>query len=387
MSEKRKVVSVHQYDMTKQKKRCRKWTIVADYGERYANGRPKKSRSIFHGTYSEALAHADKIAEAISGGAAKPKSWTFESYSKHWNESRYAAGAIRKATRDKNARLLGAMSRYIGSVDLADLRPHMFEEAYIGMRSGDTASGKELSGTTLSCIHTVCLSCMEHARKSGIIAVNPLADGLCARPKPDTKEKSALRLSDAVELSMMLDHGNRYHVAIALMMECGLRRGEVCALRWGDIRDGMVCVMHSMEEDGTLGPVKGGRSRIVPLSDYARSILYEYRMHQETVLRVRYMLLDDEIHVMADEFGDPLRPHSLTRWWARHRASMGLPGWTLHQFRHTFCTNLAEAGVHPKVMQKLMGHSTERVTMQVYSHVHDEQLSDAIAAMDAIKGR
>ena len=69
----------------------------------------------------------------------------------------------------------------------------------------------------------------------------------------------------------------------------------------------------------------------------------------------------------------------------QNRDSFGLPGWTLHQFRHQFATNLAASDVHPKVMQQLLGHTTPVLTLQVYTHAHAGQGIEAIGAMDELK--
>ena len=54
----------------------------------------------------------------------------------------------------------------------------------------------------------------------------------------------------------------------------------------------------------------------------------------------------------------------------------------LHQLRHSFLTLAAQKGVHPSVMQKLSGHSTARITMEVYTHANME---DKRAAMDSLQ--
>ena len=54
----------------------------------------------------------------------------------------------------------------------------------------------------------------------------------------------------------------------------------------------------------------------------------------------------------------------------------------MHSLRHTFATRCIEKGVQPKSLQKMLGHSTIQVTMDLYVHVTDEQLSDEIEKMN-----
>jgi integrase len=70
---------------------------------------------------------------------------------------------------------------------------------------------------------------------------------------------------------------------------------------------------------------------------------------------------------------------------ARSRAlRYGLPHITLHGLRHTWATLALERGIHPKVVQERLGHSTIAITLGIYSHVsptlHDEA-AQAVAEM------
>jgi integrase len=59
-----------------------------------------------------------------------------------------------------------------------------------------------------------------------------------------------------------------------------------------------------------------------------------------------------------------------------------IPTANFHAIRHTFATRLLEAGVHPKVVAELLGHSDVSVVLNTYSHVLPELKEQAIAAMD-----
>lgn len=85
--------------------------------------------------------------------------------------------------------------------------------------------------------------------------------------------------------------------------------------------------------------------------------------------------------MVCDAHGRALKPNAVTHWWARHRAEYGCDGVTLHELRHSYITSLARAGVHPRVMQDLAGHSSPRVTMEIYAHV---TLADKRAAVRSL---
>ena len=94
--------------------------------------------------------------------------------------------------------------------------------------------------------------------------------------------------------------------------------------------------------------------------------------------------IDGSVAIVADGDGNRIRPSGFGHWWNKHRGGFALEGWTLHELRHSFLTMAAEQGVHPSVMQKLAGHSTSRLTMEVYTHVQMDAKREAMSALDAV---
>ena len=376
--------TVEQVDKSKARGKCRKWRIRVRTDERYPSGRFRYVKKQFEGTLTEATAEAQRWADAIaSRSEALPSRWTFDEWAAHVDDAKLAAGAIAKRTHDKNSNLRAAYRPHIGGVKICDLTPAQVDAANIACRNGETRSGRPLSGTTLSCMHTYGWGVMDRAVKEGLATRNPF--DLATRPKPDTAERKALGIAEEAELALSLDPEEPHHMALVLMMEAGLRRGECCALRWRDVEGGRIVVSKSLHDDGEDHPTKNGKSRVVPITSTLARALEVRKAYQARRMEVRGTPFGENVRVLADETGEPLRPCEVTRWWTRNRAEFGMDGWTPHEFRHTFCSNLAEADVHPRVMQQLMGHSSERTCLQVYTHVHDGQLDAAIEALSAAK--
>ena len=144
-----------------------------------------------------------------------------------------------------------------------------------------------------------------------------------------------------------------------------------------------------------LNPPKTKAScRVLPMSDFAYDALKARYDSQLAFLKLYgQQLLDiDEdtgtatikpgAPVISDRFGERIHPSGLGHWWYKHRVDFGLDGFTLRELRHTFLTLAAKSGVHPSVMQKLAGHSTARITMEVYTHAN---MDDKRAAMSALQ--
>ena len=91
--------------------------------------------------------------------------------------------------------------------------------------------------------------------------------------------------------------------------------------------------------------------------------------------------------VCAREDGEPKQPTSLTHEFTYLVGRVkGLPKVRFHDLRHSHATQLLAAGVHPKIVQERLGHSTITVTMDLYSHVSETMQSDATARLDAAYG-
>jgi integrase len=87
--------------------------------------------------------------------------------------------------------------------------------------------------------------------------------------------------------------------------------------------------------------------------------------------------------VLTTEIGTPLNRHNLCRRSFKPLLKKaGLPEIRFHDLRHTCATLLLAKGVHPKIVQELLGHATIAVTLDTYSHVLPGMGDAAAGAMD-----
>ena len=83
------------------------------------------------------------------------------------------------------------------------------------------------------------------------------------------------------------------------------------------------------------------------------------------------------------EDGQPLQPRSLTHAFVKFIRRHGLAPIRLHDLRHTHATHMLAAGVHPKIAQERLGHSSVSVTIDLYSHVLPGMQAEAVSKVDA----
>ena len=81
------------------------------------------------------------------------------------------------------------------------------------------------------------------------------------------------------------------------------------------------------------------------------------------------VLLRDNDLVFSRSDGSPIRPDTITRAWSYLAKKCGISASRLHDLRHAHATILLEEGVHPKIVQESLGHSSISTTLDIYSHV------------------
>lgn len=163
-------------------------------------------------------------------------------------------------------------------------------------------------------------------------------------------------------------------VFIIVALKTGLRLGELLALKWEDLDlvVGQLVVRRTLWK-GQEGPPKGGKNRIVPLSDEAMARLKSHRH-----LRGPY--------VFCDEAGGRLTHSMLKDVVPRTCAKAGLgKRITTHGLRHSFASHLVMRGVSLKAVQELLGHESIEMTLR-YSHLSPDVKRDAVKLLDAKPG-
>jgi integrase len=159
-------------------------------------------------------------------------------------------------------------------------------------------------------------------------------------------------------------------------IKTGLRLGELLALKWEDIDlvSGQLVVRRTLWR-GEEGPPKGGKNRIVPLSDEAIATLKGHRA--ATLLKSAY--------VFCDGVGDRLTHSMLKDVVPKTCLKAGLgKRITTHGLRHSFASHLVMRGVSLKAVQELLGHESIEMTLR-YSHLSPDVKRDAVKLLDTKK--
>ena len=249
----------------------------------------------------------------------------------------------------------------LGAVLLAKLKPEQISEAYAkALATGRRKGQGGLSPRTVRQMHAILKSALAQAVKWEILVRNPAA--AVRGPKVGRVPMQTYDLEQTAEL-IEAARGRRVFIPTILAVLCGLRRGEIAALRWRDVdvAAAQLAVVRSAEQTKAgvrYKEPKSGQGRTVALSATLVTELRAHRIQQaEELLRFGKRLSDDDF-VVTHPDGLPLRPHSLGQEWVRFLVRNGaLPRIRFHDLRHAHATHLLLSGVHPKVASERLGHS------------------------------
>src|SRR5262249_33594567 len=271
-------------------------------------------------------------------------------------------------------------------VILSKLQPAQISNAYAKALASGRRDGKGgLSPRTVHHMHRVLKQALGQAVKWQLLARNP-ADAV-EPPKVERQRLETYDMGQPVELIEAV-RGTPMLVPVVLAALCGLRRGELLALRWRnvDLDRAQLAVVESAEQtaDGVRHKEpKNGRSRTVALSASVVTDLRARRLQRaQELLRVGKRLSGDDF-VVAQADGTPPQPRSLTHAWIKLFAGKtSLPRVRFHDLRYAHATHLLALGVHPKVASERLGHSEVGITLDLYSHVIPGMQEDAVARVD-----
>lgn len=182
------------------------------------------------------------------------------------------------------------------------------------------------------------------------------------------------------------------YAAFVLAIVMGLRRGELVGLRWSDVdlSNRVLHVRHQTQRRrGELydDDPKSRRSRVVPMPALCVAPLRWHRLRQREAFERTGVTWSESGYIFATRNGRPVEPRNVYRSFTRVAADAGLRVVRLHDARHGTATLLTAAGVAPRVIMEILGHSQISITMDVYTHVVQDTQREAISHMDRLLKR
>lgn len=252
---------------------------------------------------------------------------------------------------------LGYVKGYIGDSAIVDILPDHVDAMWDDLR-------KHLAETTIRQIRNYLYQVFEEAQARKYITYNPV---LKPKRRKRPKQKPPQRLSGA-QAALLLRKASEsfYHLAWWLILILGLRAGEVCGLRWGDIdfQNAALTIAQAM------GEIRSKTHRDLPKNDkirtlaVPRAILALLLLHKKALAKRAAMGLQrgywqENGLVFPGKSGRPMNPIALRHQLKRMTDAVRLPPVTTHMLRHTAAKFYTDINTPENVKKAILGHTPD----------------------------
>lgn len=287
----------------------------------------------------------------------------------------------------------------IGNMRLADVKPLHCKLVLNRMDA-------TYAGSTIRQTYIAMGTMFKSALMNDMIQKHPMDGVRYTKPVRPANDIHFLTVGEQKKFLEVAKRSHNYH-QYALILETGLRTGEMIGLTWDaiDWNKRTLTVNKTLEfrhkqQEWRAGPPKTQHSyRTIPLTKRAYDILKEARAKWENgkksdSLSKTLSYIDRRTGaqaslIMADlvfinyRTGEPAKNSSYDTHLYKLCDEAGIKHFCMHALRHTYATRAIEAGVQPKVLQKMLGHASLSTTMDRYVHVTDDSMTGAIAQFEA----
>jgi integrase len=243
-----------------------------------------------------------------------------------------------------------------------------------------------LSPRTVRLIRGILVQVLNHAVRQGRVARNvaALTDG----PRMEQRrEGRSLTIGQAKKLLAAIV-GERLEALYLVMITTGIRTGEALGLPWKhvDLEKGLITIRQclSRQPGGTI--IRDGKTgrkgwRTIELAPPVVTTLLDHRDRQTKERREAGRAWDDHGLVFCTVIGTPLDPDNHRKTFSVITKRAGIGTWRPHELRHSATSIMLAQRVPIEVVSKILGHTSIRITADVYGHLLDHQQSAAAKAM------
>jgi integrase len=363
------------------------YRIRYSLGRDPVSGKRRFATATVRGTRKEAERELVRLLRTVDTGEhVDPSRMTVGDWLELWTQTTKAE--VSPKSHERYAEIVRCyLKPALGTIGLQRLTPSDIQKAY---NNFNRTLDRNPSPRTRRHVHRILKSALARAVEQQALPRNP-ADALKRLPKVEVEPITVLTVEQSKHLLKTISHSTTYWPTL-IALTTGMRRGEVLALRWKnvDLEQGTVRVVESLEETKAgirFKSTKTDKGRAVLLPKFALEELRGWKREQAEKLLQLGVRQTGESLVCGREDGKPKIPNSLTHKFMYFAAKAGLPKVRFHDLRHSHATQLLASGVHPKIVQERLGHSTITVTMDLYSHVSETIQSDATTRLDQAYGK
>jgi len=358
------------------------------------NDKGKLIRKQFYGkTKSEVIKKMDEYkAKDMFNLIPDDGAITIEEWIEKWLNI-YKINEIKPSTYEKYNGLLKNYIKdtIIGKIKLKDLKGMHLQKFY-----NDLIGKDRKTPSLVKSLNKMIGSALSHAQKENYAIIN--AAKAVIIPKVIQKSKIDFFTVEEQKDFLNIMKNNRLESFYISAFGTGMRLGELLALRWADIDfDGCtINVNKSLRRIQDLNQDNGKRTKLIEQSPKTESsnriiplpmlVVKSLKVHKEKQAIEKNLvgdLYENNEFVFCTEFGKPLDARNVRRAYERALSRANIKYRKFHSIRHTYATRLFENSVPIKTVQSLLGHRNFNTTLDIYTHVTENEKLKGVEALDA----
>ena len=352
------------------------------------NGNPMIHRKTVHGTKKDAQVELAKfVTEVQNGLVVDGKSLRFSEFTEIWKRD-YGSKELAPSTYKRYCRMLETrLLPYFGhfyinkirQTDIMKFYDLLEKDTQLVRKKGNNGSKtkKPLSGKTILEHHRLLRAMLHKAVYWQLIVSNPAERVQAPKArKPKRKsyddEQTKILLENLEQLSI---EDTKYKVAIILTVFTGVRLGELMGLEWQDIdfKNGIISINRSSQYLSDMGvftktPKTESSIREIAIPEFIISLLEEYKLWYDNQKSFYGELWTNSDRLFVQVDGKPMHPSTISKWFVKFVAQIGLPVINFHGLRHTNASLLVAQNIDIAVISARLGHAQISTTLDFYVH-------------------
>lgn len=220
--------------------------------------------------------------------------------------------------------------------------------------------------------------------------INPC--NMITTPKYKPKEKSVLNINDINKINeLIINEELKYQCLFYFAVLLGLRRGEIISLKWDDVDfknktvfiNKSATLSHGTDKDYVI--IKETKTptsnRALSLPNILADLLRKLKLEQNLNILKLGDLYENNNFIFTTWNGKIMNLHTPTNWWHKFREKHDLSKVSFHGLRHTCCSLMLKEGNDIATISKTLGHSNISTTLNVYSHMIEDNKKKAIESV------
>ena len=358
-----------------------KYRVCFDYGIDRSGRRVRKYRT-FDTKRDATRAFNEHKIKMDKGTQVMPSEYTFAQWLDYWYKDIILPQIEETTAYGYRGMIENYLKPQIGEIRLQKLTARDIQQYYTWLMGE-----KELSPNTVIKHHNLLTNTLNAAERQEYITKNPMR-----AVSPPKKRQREAKFYTPEQLGTLLDRavGTRLELPVFICAYLGLRRGELCGLRWSDVdlEHQTITIENTRTQAGKKEIEKGTKTasstRTLYLPDTLCDMLKAAKENQQACRAEYKNAYDDNDYVVVMEDGRPFRPNYLSELFSKFLADNDLPKIVLHELRHTFASLSNQAGIPAYNIGKALGHSTPATTQKIYTHLLDQTHTQAVEGVAAI---